>query len=236
MLLQRISLGLFIIPSVTIILCLITTIYLNILDLCNPFINGCYSISRVGRSYPAVLLFKPMMTITIILMITYFFEHYRIFKKFLLNKIFLNLILLSGLVSSFALLVYIIFLGIEGSEIWRFMRRGGIFIYIISLIISQFLIILTYLKIKKDYQVIISSKIININFYYNVLLITCGIIIILLIDIFSLTTPWYIKNIIQWNYFLLMNLFFLNTYFVFKNKAKLQLFFDIYKLTYLPLC
>lgn len=109
MLLKRLSLGLFIIPSVTIILCLITTIYLNILDLCNPFINGCYSISRVGRSYPAVLLFKPMMIITIILMIAYFFEHYRIFKKFLLNKIFLNLILLSGLVSSFSLLVYVIF-------------------------------------------------------------------------------------------------------------------------------
>ena len=164
MLLKRLSLGLFIIPSVTIILCLITTIYLNILDLCNPFINGCYSISRVGRSYPAILIFKPMMVITIVLMIVYFFEHYRIFKKFLINKIYLNLILLSGLVSSFSLLVYIIFLGVEGSEIWRFMRRGGIFIYIISLIISQFLIILTYLKIKKDYQVIISSKIININF------------------------------------------------------------------------
>ncbi|MBU6305741.1 MAG: hypothetical protein KGN75_00225, partial [Proteobacteria bacterium] len=84
----------------------------------------------------------------------------------------------------------------------------------------QFLIILTYLKIKKDYQVIISSKIININFYYNVLLITCGIIIILLIDIFSLTTSWYVKNIIQWNYFLLMNLFFLNTYFIWKKLDK----------------
>ncbi|NDB48235.1 MAG: hypothetical protein EB031_03620 [Proteobacteria bacterium] len=117
-------------------------------------------------------------------------------------------------------MVYVIFLGVEGSEIWRFMRRGGIFIYIISLIISQFLIILTYLKIKKDYQVIISSKIININFYYNVLLITCGIIIILLIDIFSLTTSWYVKNIIQWNYFLLMNLFFLNTYFIWKKLDK----------------
>jgi hypothetical protein len=217
MLLKRLNLGLFIIPSVTIILCLITTIYLNILDFCNPFINGCYSISRVGRSYPAVLLFKPMMIITIILMIAYFFEHYRIFKKFLLNKIFLNLILLSGLVSSFSLLVYIIFLGVEGSEIWRFMRRGGIFIYIISLIISQFLIALTYLKIKNDYQVIISSKIIDINFCYNVLLIISGIIIILITDIFNLTTSWYVKNIIQWNYFLLMNLFFLNTYFIWKK-------------------
>ena len=195
-------------------------IYLNILEICNPFISGCYSVSRVGRSYPAVLLFKPMMIITIILMVAYFFEHYRIFKKFLLNKIYLNLILLSGLASSFALLVYIIFLGVEGSEIWRFMRRGGIFIYIISLIISQFLIILTYLKIKNDYEVIISSKIVNINFCYNLFLISFGIIIILLIDIFSLTTSWHIKNLIQWNYFLLMNLFFLNTYFTWKKLDK----------------
>jgi hypothetical protein len=217
MLLQRLSLGLFIIPSITIILCLITTIYLNVLDLCNPFVNGCYSISRVGRSYPVVLLFKPMMIITVILMIAYFFEHYRIFKKFLLNKIFLNIILLSGFVSSFSLLVYIIFLGVEGSELWRFMRRGGIFIYIISLIISKFLIILTYLKIKNNYQVVISRKIIDINFYYILLLIICGIIIILFIDIFSLTTSWYVKNIIQWNYFLLMNLFFFNTYFIWKK-------------------
>ena len=220
MLLQRISLGLFIIPSVTIFLCLGMATYLNILEICNPFISGCYSVSRVGRSYPAVLIFKPMMVITIILMIVYFFEHYRIFKKFLINKIYLNLILLSGLISSFALFIYIIFLGIEGSEIWRFMRRGGIFIYIISLIISEFLIVLSYLKIKNDYKVIISSKIININFYFIFLLIIFGIILILLIDIFSLTTPWYIKNIIQWNYFLLMNLFFLNTYFVWKKLDK----------------
>ena len=220
MLLQRISLGLFIIPSVTIFLCLGMATYLNILEICNPFISGCYSVSRVGRSYPAILIFKPMMVITIVLMIVYFFEHYRIFKKFLINKIYLNLILLSGLISSFALFIYIIFLGIEGSEIWRFMRRGGIFIYIISLIISQFLIVLTYLKIKNDYKVIISSKIININFYFIFLLIIFGIILILLIDIFSLTTPWYIKNIIQWNYFLLMNLFFLNTYFIWKKLDK----------------
>ena len=220
MLLQRISLGLFIIPSVTIFLCLGMATYLNILEICNPFISGCYSVSRVGRSYPAILIFKPMMVITIVLMIVYFFEHYRIFKKFLINKIYLNLILLSGLISSFALFIYIIFLGIEGSEIWRFMRRGGIFIYIISLIISQFLIVLTYLKIKNDYKVIISSKIININFYFIFLLIIFGIILVLLIDIFSLTTPWYIKNIIQWNYFLLMNLFFLNTYFVWKKLDK----------------
>lgn len=100
------------------------------------------------------------------------------------------------------------------------MRRGGIFIYIISLIISQFLIVLTYLKIKNDFKVIISSKIININFYFIFLLIICGIIMIFLVDIFNLTNSLYIKNIIQWNYFFLINLFFLNTYFVWKKLDK----------------
>jgi hypothetical protein len=153
-------------------------------------------------------------------MIAYFFEHRRIFKKFSLNKISLNLILLLGLISSFSLLVYIIFLGVEGSKIWRFMRQGGIFIYIVSLIISQFLIILTYLKIKNNYQAIVSSKIIIINFYYMLLLIICGILIILFIDIFSTTKSLHVKNTIQWNYFFLMNLFFLNTYFNWKKLNK----------------
>ena len=126
MLIQRLSLGLFIIPLVTVFVCLGVVIALNIYESCNPFINGCYTISRIGRSHPGVLIFKPMMLITAILIIAYCFEHIRIFKKFLISKIYLNLILLFGLVSSICLLTYILFLGIEGSEIWKFMRRGGI--------------------------------------------------------------------------------------------------------------
>ena len=152
MLIQRLSLGLFIIPLVTVFVCLSVVIAFNIYEPCNPFINGCYTISRIGRSHPGVLIFKPIMLITAILIIAYCFEHIRIFKKFLISKIYLNLILLFGLVSTICLFIYILFLGVEGSEIWKFMRRGGIFIYIISLVFAQFFIALSYKKLKNDYN------------------------------------------------------------------------------------
>ena len=142
MLVQRLSLGLFIIPLITVFACLGVAIAFNVYEPCNPFINGCYTISRIGRSHPGVLIFKPMMLITVIMIIAYSFEHVRIFKKFLISKIYLNLILLFGLVSAACLLTYILFLGVEGSEVWKFMRRGGIFIYIISLVFSQFFILI----------------------------------------------------------------------------------------------
>ena len=217
MLIQRLSLGLFIIPLVTVFVCLGVVIAFNIYEPCNPFINGCYTISRIGRSHPGVLIFKPMMLITAILIIIYCFEHIRIFKKFLISKIYLNLILLFGLVSATCLLIYILFLGVEGSEIWKFMRRGGIFIYIISLVFAQFFIALSYKKLKDDYQVIVSSKAIRITFYHSLMIVIFGFVLFLFTNRYLQLTTWNTRIIIEWNYFLFMSLFFLNTYFVWKK-------------------
>jgi hypothetical protein len=217
MLVQRLSLGLFIIPLITVFACLGVAVGSGVYELCNPFINGCYTISRIGRSYPAVLIFKPMMLITIIMIIAYCFEHVRIFKKFLISKIYLSLILLFGLISASCLLAYILFLGIEGSEVWKFMRRGGIFIYIISLVFSQFFIALSYIKIKNDYQVIVSFQAIKITFYHSFMVIIFGLVLFLFVNRFLQLTTWNTRIIIEWNYFLFTSLFFLNTYFVWKK-------------------
>ena len=209
--------GLFIIPLMTVFVCLGIVITFNIYEPCNPFINGCYTISRIGRSHPSVFIFKPMMLITAILIIIYCFEHIRIFKKFLISKIYLNLILLFGLVSATCLLIYILFLGVEGSEIWKFMRRGGIFIYIINLVFAQFLIALSYKKLKDDYQVIVSSKAIKITFYHSFMVVILGFVLFLFTNRYLQLTTWNTRIIIEWNYFLFMSLFFLNTYFVWKK-------------------
>ena len=217
MLIQRLSLGLFIIPLITVFACLGIAIALNVYEPCNPFINGCYTISRIGRSHPSVLIFKPMMLITAIIIVAYCFEHVRIFKKFLISKIFLNLILLFGLVSAAFLLTYILFLGVEGSEVWKFMRRGGIFIYVISLVFTQFFISLSYMKIKDNYQIIISSKAIKVIFYHSLLVVILGFILFLFTNRFLQLTTWNTRIIIEWNYFLFMSLFFLNNFFVWKK-------------------
>jgi hypothetical protein len=217
MLVQRLSFGLFIIPLITVFACLSVAVDSGVYELCNPFINGCYTISRIGRSYPAVLIFKPMMLITVIMIVAYCFEHVRIFKKFLVSKIYLNLILLFGLISASCLLAYILFLGIEGSEVWKFMRRGGIFIYIISLVFSQFFIALSYMKIKDDYQVIVSFQAIKLTFYHSFLVVIFGFVLFLFTNRFLQLTTWNTRIIIEWNYFLFMSLFFLNTYFIWKK-------------------
>ena len=217
MLIQRLSLGLFIIPLATVLICLGVVIAFNIYEPCNPFINGCYTISRIGRSHPGVLIFKPMMLVTAILIIAYSFEHIRIFKKFLISKIYLNLILLFSLVSTACLLIYILFLGIEGSEIWRFMRRGGIFIYITSLVFAQFFIALSYKRLKDDYQVIVSSKAIKVTFYHSCMIVIFGFVLFFFTNRYFQLTTWNTRIIIEWNYFLFMNLFFLNTYFIWKR-------------------
>ena len=217
MLVQRLSLGLFIIPLITVFACLGVAIAFNVYEPCNPFINGCYTISRIGRSHPGVLIFKPMMLITVIMIIAYSFEHVRIFKKFLISKVYLNLILLFGLVSAACLLIYILFLGVEGSEVWKFMRRGGIFIYIISLVFSQFFIALSYMKIKDDYQVIVSFQAIKVTFCHSFMVVIFGFVLFLFTNRFLQLTTWNTRIIIEWNYFLFMSLFFLNTYFVWKK-------------------
>ena len=217
MLVQRLSLGLFIIPLSTVFACLAVAIALHVYEPCNPFINGCYTISRIGRSHPGVLIFKPMMLITAIMIVAYCFEHVRIFKKFLISKIYLNLILLFGFVSAICLLIYILFLGVEGSEIWKFMRRGGIFIYIVSLVFAQFFVALSYMKIKDDYQVIVSSKAIKVTFYHSLMVVIFGFVLFLFTNRFLQLTTWNTRIIIEWNYFLFMSLFFLNTYFIWKK-------------------
>jgi hypothetical protein len=218
MLVQRLSLGLFIIPLITVFACLGVAIAFNVYEPCNPFINGCYTISRIGRSHPGVLIFKPMMLITVIMIIAYSFEHVRIFKKFLISKIYLNLILLFGLVSAACLLTYILFLGVEGSEIWKFMRRGGIFIYIISLVLSQFFIALSYMKIKDNYQVIVCFKAIKFTFYHSLMVVIFGFVLFLFTNRFLQLTSWNTRIIIEWNYFLFISLFFLNASFIWKDQ------------------
>jgi hypothetical protein len=97
------------------------------------------------------------------------------------------------------------------------MRRGGIFIYIISLVFSQFFIALSYMKIKDDYQIIVSFQAIKITFYHSFMVVIFGFVLFLFTNRFLQLTTWNTRIVIEWNYFLFMSLFFLNTYFVWKK-------------------
>jgi len=217
MLFRRLSLSLAFIPTITVIICLFILMYNDPKWICNPFTDGCFSISAVGRNAPAVYIFKPIMIFVLILYAVYFIDLYRIFKKFLISKYYLNTILMLTLVTVIFLAIYIAVLGVQGSDVWRFMRKIGIYFYITSLVLNLFVVSLVFNKIKKDYQVIISTKAVTFFFYFNIFLILSGLggfffnFIIFENDIKNL------RHLLEWNYFSLIQISFFISFFIFKN-------------------
>ena len=107
--------------------------------------------------------------------------------------------------------LYIFFLG-EG-EYYRFFRRIGIFIYIFFTVISELLLSISY---RKNYELFNGITIINFKFYFNLLLSTIGFILLPLVVTKIVDYPNF-KNIASWNYFLLIQINFLITFFCWKR-------------------
>ena len=112
------------------------------------------------------------------------------------------------------LILYISFLG-EG-KIYSFFRRIGIYIYIFFTVITQFLIskklYFTKLQITKNFI----FQFIKLNYFLTLFLIISGIIILPILIIKIDNFPQ-IKNIISWNYFFLIQLYFLFSFFSLKK-------------------
>ena len=97
------------------------------------------------------------------------------------------------------LFLYIFFLG--ESNIYRFFRKIGIYIYIFFTIIAQLLLAIQYFKLRNTANKFLNKKFIKYKLIFSVFLISFSIIVlpILLIKIEHFPE---IKNIISWNYFL----------------------------------
>ena len=91
---RNISIWIFILPLIVLNLCLFISVNHHLFEntifivdqigrtgFTIPYIDGSVSISRVARTYPAYLLFKPGMIITAILLIKYWYANNTIIKK-----------------------------------------------------------------------------------------------------------------------------------------------------------
>lgn len=101
----------------------------QVIPVCNPFLDGCLSISRAARTGDAIFWFRGLM-----LPLVPLFAAYWLMQVYWLKQLVgrhtreLTTILWLGLASAFALLLYVNFLGSEG-DFYRFMRRQGVMFY-----------------------------------------------------------------------------------------------------------
>ena len=205
--LRFISLACFILPVFTVIISYLISIKLNLVATCIPNFEGCTSISRAGRYEPVKFFFKPMMYFYAI----FIFFFWNIFLKEINNtKIETkNLVILTYITVIF-LCLYITFLG--ESKVYSFFKRIGIYFYILSIVLLQFSSNRILIKNEKKLSKFFNYKIVHFNYYSSSFLVISGLILLPILIIKIEDFPQ-IKNIISWNYFLLIQLFFLFYFF-----------------------
>ena len=155
---------------------------------CFPLLDGCTSISKVGRYGVSFYLYKIFIIPSVILMIIFWYQINKYFHKS-------NLLLFLSVTSCIFLIIYLFALGFEG-KFYRFMREIGIFVFFILSPVSQTLLVFSISNNK------IKSKFSLKTFLFVYLLFVVGYLLILPFDNSNY------ENIIEWNFALLIFLFF----------------------------
>ena len=200
----------FILPILTVLISYYLSIKFDYVQFCIPNIDGCTSISQVGRYPPINYFFKTFMFIYVFIIFIYWKSNYTLLSNN--NSLFLyKITFLLGIFSVIFFALYITFLG-EG-DYYRFFRRIGIFIYIFFTVISELLLSISF---KKNSYLFKNDKIINLKFYFNLVLSTFGLILLPLVIYRIIDYPNF-KNIVSWNYFFLIQINFLITFFCLKK-------------------
>ncbi len=181
----------------------------------NPIINGETSISNIVKRFPVSYFFKPILYLSVILMIIYWSFYNKIFRNILVSKnnyYFYNL----GILSAIFLFLHVFFLGYNfESEILTKIRRSLVVFFILFEILAQSFLLKKIFLIKKnikDYTniVIIYSK---LTFVFLVCISTVVILTILIF--YNLDSK--IDYILEWNYFLLLLFFYFLSFLMWKK-------------------
>ena len=223
---KSISIWIFIIPFLAINACLFlsTNLHSLIPDELHqyripntfPYFDGAVSISRTARYFPAYLIFKPAMFFTSFLLIRYWLLNKEIIQSFEKNHKHLNKVVFFGISSAVALTTHSIFLGISfDNDLYKLFRRVIMLTFIIFEVVAQAYLVATLYSFKDKLDRFINKKYLKIKLF---LVSTLAIVAIISIPLISLPGNKFLKHALEWDYFLGVIIFYLLTFFMWKNK------------------
>jgi hypothetical protein len=183
---------------------------------CMPYIDGCTTISQAGRSGDTIFFYRALVfpySVLLILFWVYSKEWIELLQGYSTNAA--QVILWLGVAGSVALLVYIDFLGATG-EINRLMRRIGAMLYFTLIPLAQSLMLYQHYKLKRNNpEVTIRPKILQYQLIIMMLMLTIGVTSLIFVLTGKSTSE--IENIVEWNFSLLVNLYFAGTILIWKD-------------------
>ena len=220
---KSISIWIFIIPFISINLCLlIVTKFHEILapgvpisSSVLPYFDGGVSISRTVRNYPLYLIFKPAMFLTSYLLIKYWISTKDIINHFNPGHKHIKKIVFFGIASAIFLTIHSLFLGIKiDNDFYKLSRRIVMLSFIIFELVAQAYLVATYLDLKEKLQLHINEKVLKIKKNLITVLIAVSIIALPFLPFNNFK---FIKHALEWDLFLGIIIFYLLTFFMWKK-------------------
>lgn len=215
MLLRSVPLITGLLPIIAIHVSLLLAINAGAVPACNPYLEGCTSISATGRYAPGSFVFKPAMTLEVVFMICYWLLNvawlrtlYRENQSSSGNPGRLTGIL--GCTGALFLVVYVTFLGSQ-EPVYEFMRRFGVYVYFGCSVIAQLTLVH---HVSQASRIVGDSRLAAIALAQRLLALVpfvLGVLNLVLKSVLENARP--AENIIEWIFALLMHCYFVLTYF-----------------------
>ena len=225
---RKLSLWVFVIPFVSINLCLFIATYHHLFEntflqvdpigrsygFPLPYFDGSLSISRASRTFPQFIIFKPAMILTSVLLYYYWKSNNDLVNK-LNNSEMTYKFKTFGILSAVFLVIHSIFLGIKFDiQIYKLFRRVVLLFFIISEIIAQGILVFHLYKLKIKLLEFINNKVL----YLKIVLVS--ILVIVAISSLPLLVSkgnTHFKHALEWNYFVGVILFYLLSRFFWRR-------------------
>ncbi len=190
--------------------------YQGFIPWCLPYIDGCTTISQAARSGNSIFIYRATMIIYGVLLIGFW-----IYAQQWLNLLYghttriAHIILWLGIVGAIFLIIYIDFLGTTG-EVNRFMRRYGIMIFFTLTPLAQLLMLEQHYNILPSLpDGTIKPAVLKYQLFVLLLMLIIAIISTTLEATQNKT--YESENIVEWNFSLLLNMYFLGMIFIWKD-------------------
>jgi len=183
---------------------------------CMPYIDGCTTISQAGRSGDTIFYYRALVfpySVLLMLFWVYSKEWLELLHGHTIKAA--QTILWLGVIGSIALLIYIDFLGTTG-EINRLMRRIGAMLYFTLIPLAQSLLLYQHYKILREKpDVSINPTVLQYQFILIILMFMIAVASVCSVVTGNNTSE--IENIVEWNFSLLVNLYFAGMIFIWKD-------------------
>ena len=196
-------------PVVGITLAFMIGVSHDALPSCIPYIDGCTSISSVGRRMPGSLVFRAVMFPQAALLAFLWYFSVRWLVALSPADKPSSMILAFGLVGALALILYVTFLGTK-QPFYELMRRYGIYLYFLGTAVAQLALAIAIFRLAKRQALRSLQRYGSVLLWFCVLPFALGILNMILKAV--LENADRAENVIEWNVALIMQGYFIALY------------------------